>query len=84
MDLSALKYRICPYDQTLACLIVDVETESVPYADADGTLLYYCQGGGHTIALAGEEEAPPPATGTGSRPLDVISRRTRPLVRSPG
>jgi hypothetical protein len=50
MDLSPLSTRItCPRDDGVAVLLVDVETESVPYTDEDGNPLYYCPEGQHLV-----------------------------------
>lgn len=67
MDLPPLsKYITCPREGGVATLLVDVETESVPYTDEDGNPLYYCQEGQHVFPLKGEN-----ARGGGTLPRDA-------------
>jgi hypothetical protein len=55
MDLSHLSKQItCPHDGGAATLLVDVETESIPYTDEDGNPLYYCFEGEHVLTLQGK------------------------------
>lgn len=55
MDPSPLSTRItCPRDGGVAVLLVDIETESVPYIDEDGNPVYFCLEGHHVVTLQGE------------------------------
>jgi len=56
MKLSPLSTHItCPRDGGVAILLVDVETESVPYTDEDGNPLYYCLEGQHLATCHGND-----------------------------
>jgi hypothetical protein len=55
MDLSPLSTRItCLHDGGVAILLVDAETERIPYTDEDGNPLYFCLEGQHVVTLQGE------------------------------
>ena len=43
-------------DEEDAILLVDVETESVPYTDEDGNPLYYCMEGEHTFSIESDDD----------------------------
>jgi hypothetical protein len=50
MELPALHTHItCPRDGGVAILLVDVETERLPYFDEDGNPLYHCLKGRHLL-----------------------------------
>jgi len=50
------KHETCPLDDDDAILLVDAETESVPYTDEDGNPLYYCLEGEHTFSIEADDD----------------------------
>ncbi len=55
MDPSASDTRItCPRDGGVAVLLVDVETESIPYIDEESNPVYFCLEGHHVVTLQGK------------------------------
>ena len=50
------KHETCPLDEDDAILLVDAETETVPYTDEDGNPLYYCLEGEHTFSLEPDDD----------------------------
>ena len=55
MEPSALDTRItCPRDGGVAVLLVDAETECIPYVDKDGHPAYFCLEGHHVVTLQGK------------------------------
>jgi hypothetical protein len=50
------KHETCPLDEDDAILLVDAETETVPYTDEDGNPLYYCLEGEHTFSLEADDD----------------------------
>ena len=50
------KHETCPIDEDDAILLVDAETESIPYTDEDGNPLYYCLEGEHTFSLESDDD----------------------------
>jgi hypothetical protein len=51
MALEAIKYHTCGLDKGDGILLVDIETETVPYTDKQGNRLYFCTHGNHVFAV---------------------------------
>ncbi len=49
-------HETCPLDEDDGILLVDVETESVPYTDEDGNPMYYCPEGEHTFTVDQDDD----------------------------
>lgn len=56
MNLWPFKHQTCPLDEEDAILLVDVETESIPYTDDEGNMLYYCLEGEHTFVIESDDK----------------------------
>ena len=50
------KHETCPIDEDDAILLVDPETESIPYTDEYGNPLYYCIEGEHVFPLESDDD----------------------------
>ena len=50
------KHETCPIDEDDAILLVDPETESIPYTDEYGNPLYYCIEGEQVFPLASDDD----------------------------
>ena len=49
-DVHLHRHCSCPLDHGLAVVLVDIETEQIPFCDREGRPLYYCMKGHHIFA----------------------------------
>lgn len=51
MNKTVRRHYQCEQDQGVGVILVDIESESVPRQDAQGSQLYYCLKGHHVFSV---------------------------------
>lgn len=55
MNLQLIKHHTCALDKGDGILLVDVETETIPFTDKEGNRLYFCIDGCHMFAVDAQD-----------------------------